>query len=102
MEIKAQLKKPYTQKERMDFIVEYNHNQGLIISENEEYIFAYVKTETNEDKISRIKSELNKIDLKSIRALRCQEQDRLALLESEAVILRQELNEIMKGENYEH
>jgi hypothetical protein len=35
MEIKAQLKKPYTDNERMDFIVEYNHNQGGEIKETE-------------------------------------------------------------------
>ena len=33
MEIKAQLKKPYTEKERIDFIVQYNHNLGYEIEE---------------------------------------------------------------------
>lgn len=34
------LQKPYTQEERNDFIVTYNHQQGLNIEETEEAIFA--------------------------------------------------------------
>ena len=33
MEIKAQLLKPYTENEKLNFIVEYNHNQGYVIEE---------------------------------------------------------------------
>jgi hypothetical protein len=35
MEIKASLEKPYTEKEKLNFIIEYNHNQGFEIKENE-------------------------------------------------------------------
>lgn len=35
MEIKATLQKPYTENERMEFIVQYNHNQGYVIEETE-------------------------------------------------------------------
>lgn len=35
MEIKAVLQKPYTENERMDFIIQYNHNQGYLIEEKE-------------------------------------------------------------------
>ena len=35
MEIKYSLQKPYTETERMNFIVEYNHNQGYEINETE-------------------------------------------------------------------
>lgn len=35
MEIKAKLNKPYTNKARMDFIVEQNHRQGYEIRETE-------------------------------------------------------------------
>lgn len=35
MEIKAILQKPYTEKERIDFIVEQNHNKGYEIKETE-------------------------------------------------------------------
>ena len=40
MEIKAQLNKPYTEEQRLDFIVEYNHKQGLVIEEVEEALLA--------------------------------------------------------------
>ena len=45
MEIKAQLKKPYTEFQRTDFIVEYNHNQGYEIRETDEEIQAWGYTE---------------------------------------------------------
>ena len=45
MEIKAQLEKPYTEEKRMEFIVEYNHNQGCEIIETEEEIQALGYTE---------------------------------------------------------
>ena len=35
MEIKAILQKPYTDNERMDFIVQYNHGMGYVIEETE-------------------------------------------------------------------
>lgn len=35
MEIKATLQKPYTETQRMDFVVEYNHKQGYVIEETE-------------------------------------------------------------------
>lgn len=40
MEIIAQLNKPYTDKERNDFIVEYNHNQHYLIEETDEALLA--------------------------------------------------------------
>lgn len=40
MEIKTTLQKPYTDKERMDFIVENNHNKGLRIEETPTGLFA--------------------------------------------------------------
>ena len=98
MEIKAELKKPYTKEQKNDFIIKYSHKCALEITENKEGLIAFERKLTNEDKINAIKFKLSEIDLKSIRALRCQEQDRLTLLESEAIKLRQELNELMKGE----
>ena len=35
-----ELEKPYTDEQRADFIVEYNHNQGLRIEETDLYLFA--------------------------------------------------------------
>ena len=45
MEIKATLQKPYTENERIDFIVTYNHNQNLIIKETEKELQASGYTE---------------------------------------------------------
>lgn len=40
MEIKATLNKPYTNKQRADFIVENNHNKGYEIQETEDALLA--------------------------------------------------------------
>lgn len=45
MEIKSELKQPYTEKERMDFIVEQNHNNGYEIKETETALEAWGYTE---------------------------------------------------------
>lgn len=43
------LNKPYEEEQRMDFIVEYNHNQGLNIEETEEALYALEPWEAIED-----------------------------------------------------
>lgn len=40
MEIKAELKKPYTNKQRCDFIVENNHKCGYEVQETDEALLA--------------------------------------------------------------
>lgn len=45
MEIKVKLNKPYTAKQRADFIVENNHNKGYEIKETETVIEAWGQTE---------------------------------------------------------
>lgn len=45
MEIKATLQKPYTENEKMNFIVEYNHNLGYLIEETETELQALGETE---------------------------------------------------------
>ena len=45
MEIKAELLKPYTENERLDFIVENNHKLGYEIRETETELQAWGKTE---------------------------------------------------------
>lgn len=45
MEIIAELKQPYTQEERCNFIVEYNRHQGLEIVETETELQAWGYTE---------------------------------------------------------
>ena len=56
MEIKAILQKPYTENERMDFIVEYNHNQGFVIEETETELQAldYTDEEVAQQEKARI------------------------------------------------
>lgn len=44
MEIKAQLLKPYTEAQRIEFVVENNHKQGLTIEETETSLVALGKT----------------------------------------------------------
>ena len=45
MEIKATLQKPYTDEERMDFVVKYNHKLGYTIEETEDELQALGYTE---------------------------------------------------------
>ena len=45
MEIKVTLHKPYTEAQRMNFVVEYNHNQGYTIEETEAELQAWGYTE---------------------------------------------------------
>ena len=45
MEIKATLNKPYTEKERINFIVEQNHKLGYTIEEQADKIIALGKTQ---------------------------------------------------------
>lgn len=64
MEIKAQLNKPYTDKQRMDFIVENNHNLGYVIEETPEALEAwgYTQEEIEEqEKIQRNNEITSKI-----------------------------------------
>ena len=45
MEIIATLQKPYTENQRMDFIIQYNHNLGYLIEETEDELQALGYTE---------------------------------------------------------
>lgn len=53
MEIKAELQKPFEEQERMDFIIEYNHNQGLVIEETGEALIAWGYTDEEIAQIER-------------------------------------------------
>ena len=56
MEIKAELLKPYTEEQRLDFIVEQNHINGYEIRETEEALQAwgYTEEEQAEQEAERI------------------------------------------------
>lgn len=108
MEIKATLQKPYTDTQRLNFIVLYNHQHGYEIKETETALEAWSYTEEEKqakDKEARKKeliAELDALDLKCIRALRAiqagqgtqADTDKLAELEAKAAQIREELKEL--------
>jgi len=108
MEIKAQLTKPYTDKQRTDFIVSENHQKGYQIKETETALEAWGFTD--EEKTAQQKQahkaelvkQLDKIDLKTIRSMRAiqagtgTEEDtaKLSELEEQAEMIRQQIKEL--------
>lgn len=101
------LNKPYTEKQKLEFIVKQNHRNGYKIKETETALEAWGLTEEEKNehdkKIEKrnIMAQLNAIDLKTIRALRsiginANEEDRLKLaeLEKQAIELRNNLKDI--------
>ena len=105
MEIKAILNKPYTDTQRLDFIVAQNHNLGYEIKETETALEAWGYTEAEkqdqakEARKKELIAELDALDLKCIRALRAiqsgtgteDDTTRLAELEEQAEGIRQQL-----------
>ena len=72
MEIKSELKQPYTDKQRMDFIVEQNHKFGFEIKETETSIEAWGKTDEEilqEKKVQRNQEILSKVKEIELMAL---------------------------------
>lgn len=61
MEIKATLQNPYTENEKIDFIVEQNHNQGYEIRETETSLEAWGYTE--EEKQELRKEQIAKLSM---------------------------------------
>ena len=61
MAIKAELKQPYTDKERMSFIVEQNHNNGYEIREAETALEAWGLTE--EEKQAQERERIAKLSM---------------------------------------
>lgn len=56
MEVKYELLKPYTDEQRINFIIEYNHNQGYVIQETETALQAlgYTQEELEQQEAERI------------------------------------------------
>ena len=108
MEIKATLNKPYTEQQRLDFVVAQNHNNGYQIKETDVALEAWGLTaeEQAEKEKQAHKNELiaqlDALDLKCIRAMRAiqtgngtqDDIDRLADFEQQAEQIRQELKEL--------
>jgi hypothetical protein len=76
-------------KEMFDNIERYEYENGLIVK-----IENYEELKAKEERKQEILEELNALDLKSIRALRANEVERLQELENKAIELRSELNSL--------
>lgn len=105
MEIKAELKKPYTLKDRVRFVVEQNNKNGYKIEEREDKLVALGLTEEEkqaqerERLIEDYKQQLNALDLKSIRAIRSNDTEYIEKYEAEAIELRAKIKELESNEN---
>lgn len=100
MEIKIKLNKPYTENQKLDFIVEQNHNKGYEIKETALALEAwgYTQEELEQQNLEQQKQliidKLAALDLKSIRAIRAGDQEYINQYEAEAQELRRQLQEL--------
>lgn len=108
MELKNKLNKPYTDKQRLDFIVSENHTKGYEIKETKKALEAWGFTEEEiaekgkEAHKKELMSQLDALDLKCIRSLRAiqagtgteQDEQKLAELEEQAEQIRRELKDL--------
>lgn len=113
MEIKATLNKPYSNIERMDFIVENNHNKGYEIKETETALEAWGNTEEEiqeqekQNQINELIQQLDEIDLRTVRPLRAiqsgqgteEDQQMLNELEAQAEEIRQQIRDLNNNED---
>ena len=111
MEIKATLNKPYTDSQRLDFIVTNNHQQGYQIKETDSALEAWGYTQeelveqAKQAQIAELVAQLDAIDLKTVRPLRAiqahdftdEDVAKLAELEVQAQTIRRQIAEL-KGE----
>ena len=109
------LEKPYTPRQRADFIVDYNHRNNKEIVETDKALYAlepwekiendqviedwegYEERKRQEEKAAKrqkILQKLDDLDLKSIRAIRANDQEYIAKYEVEAKELRKQLQEL--------
>ena len=99
MEIKAKLLKPYTETEKNKFIATQNMSHYRV-EYVEDGLEAWGPTaeeiaETEKEaKRQEILKQLDSLDLKSIRAIRANDQEYIAKYEAEAEELRKELTEL--------
>lgn len=112
MELKAALNKPYSDKQRMDFIVEQNHNKGYEIKETEIALEAWGNTEEEiqeqikQNQINELIQQLDEIDLRTVRPLRAiqsgqgteEDQNRLNELETQAETIRDQIRILQTNE----
>ena len=77
MEVKAELLKPYTDEQRLDFIVEYNHQLGYEIKEIETSLQAWGLTEQEEEE--KEKERINNLTMTPLDFIKVLEQFGLTL-----------------------
>ena len=108
MEIKATLDKPYTKEQKIDFIVEQNHNLGYEIRKGDNGLEAWGLTAEEQEQAEKqaqvleLKKQLNDIDAKSTRSIRAklagtatdEDLQYLANLEEQAENIRQQIKEL--------
>lgn len=114
MEIKAVLQQPYNDKQKMDFIVEQNHNNGYEIKYDELQnieAWGYTEEEIQEQQkqglINQLIQQLDEIDLKTVRPLRAMQsgqgteddQQKLNELEVQAEAIRQQIRDLNNNED---
>ena len=105
MEIKAQLKQPYNEQEKINFIVEQNHKLGYIIEEQEDKLVALGYTEQE-----KLKQEQERIALlnmtgadveRAIYKVKCIDfDDILAMVKDNPVIDEKALKIEFKANNF--
>ena len=108
MEIKDTLRKPYTEHQRLDFIVINNYNKGYDIRETNSALEAWGYTQEEEaakekeKQIAVLKQQLSVLDEKSARSMRAilaetataDDRAYLANLEAQAEDLRRQIHEL--------
>jgi hypothetical protein len=80
------LTKPYTSKQRADFIVEYNHNKGLTIEETDKALYALeawekLEGDTVVDNTEDYEKEQEQKRKEHIQALTCTKRDFALILQ---------------------
>ena len=113
MEIKATLNKPYTESQRLNFVVEQSHRNGYEIKETDLALEAWGYTESEQAELVKraqilgLIAQLDAIDLKTIRSLRAiqsehgtqSDADKLGELELQAENIRQQIRELQGEQN---
>lgn len=108
MEKKAQLNKPYTEEQRLNFIVSENNQKGYEIKETESALEAWgltaeeIASRNKETQRKNLISQLDVLDVKTIRALRAiqagtsiqEDIDRLSALEEQAAEIRKQIQKL--------
>ena len=79
MEIKAELLEPYSEEERLNFIVENNHNKGYEIRETENALQAWGYTQQEEEE--REQERINNLTMTPLDFIKVLSSFGLSLLE---------------------